>query len=147
MTRSTPFRMTMTTRRAFLGRLPLAAGLLTVLTGRTADLPPALAEVQRRMKANLKAIEQLKKAGKVGENNKGYLQARVKLTDKEAALVKQENADRKFVYEYLAKRAGVSVEEVQKARAAQIRKRSAPGLWLQDPDGHWYRKTKPAGES
>lgn len=137
-----------TSLRAFLGRLSLAAGLfLTLPAVGAADLPPTLQEVRDRMKANLRAIERLKKAGKVGENNKGYLEARTSLTPQEKALVKQENADRKFVYEYLARRAGVSVEEVQKARAAQIRKRSAPGLWLEDPEGRWYRKAKPAEDS
>jgi uncharacterized protein YdbL (DUF1318 family) len=111
--------------------------------------PPATAaetrtpdQVKKRMKANLPAIDKLKKAGRIGENNKGYLEARAKLTEKEKALIKTENADRKFVYQLLAKRAGSTLEKVQAIRAKQIRERSAPGLWLQAPDGHWYRKPK-----
>lgn len=135
-----------TSRRRFLGQLPLWAGLAAAVATRPADAPASLDEARERMKANLRAIEQLKTDGKVGENNKGYLEARASLTEKETALVKQENADRKFVYETLAQRAGVSLEEIQKARAEQIRRRSAPGLWLQAPDGRWYRKTEPASE-
>lgn len=135
-----------TSRRRFLGQLPLWAGLTAAVATRPADAPASLDEARERMKANLRAIEQLKTDGKVGENNKGYLEARSSLTEKETALVKQENADRKFVYETLAQRAGVSLEEIQKARAEQIRLRSAPGLWLQAPDGRWYRKTEPASE-
>ncbi len=133
-------------RRCLLRQLPLWAGLTAVVAARAAEAPPSLDAARERMKANLRAIEQLKTEGKVGENNKGYLEARASLTDKESALVKQENTDRKFVYEALAQRAGVSLEEIQKARAEQIRRRSAPGLWLQAPDGRWYRKTEPASE-
>jgi uncharacterized protein YdbL (DUF1318 family) len=100
-------------------------------------------QVKKRMKANLPAIDKLKKAGRIGENNKGYLEARAPLTEKEKALIKTENEDRKFVYQLLARRAGTTLEKVQTIRARQIRARSAPGLWLQAPDGHWYRKPKP----
>jgi len=122
------------------------AWLLIGVPAQAAGLPPTLGQIKKRMKTNLPAIEKLKKAGKVGETNRGYLKARVKLSPKEQALVKQENADRKFVYQYLAKRAGVPVEKVEKARAEQIRKRSAPGIWIQAPDGRWYQKTKPKGK-
>ena len=103
---------------------------------------PTPDQVKQRMKANLPAIAKLKKAGRVGENNKGYLVPRTKLDEKATALVKTENQDRKFVYRLLAKRAGVTLEKVQSIRAKQIRERSAAGLWLQVPDGRWYRKAQ-----
>lgn len=114
----------------------LTAGPTTAAEARTAD------QVKQRMKANLPAIDKLKKAGRVGENNKGYLEARTKLDEKQTQLLKTENQDRKFVYRLLARRAGTTLEKVQAIRAKQIRERSAPGLWLQAPDGRWYQKRK-----
>ncbi len=101
-------------------------------------------DIKKRMKANLPKIEVLKKEGKVGENNKGYLQAiDKKLSKKGVALIKVENKDRKQIYEYLARKAKTSVLKVIQARVGQIRKRSAPGLWLQDEKGKWFKKPKP----
>jgi uncharacterized protein YdbL (DUF1318 family) len=100
----------------------------------------SLDQVKASMKANLPAVDQLKKAGKVGENNKAYLEARTELTDKEKALVKTENKDRKAIYKALAERAKTTLVAVQKVRAKQIRERSAAGLWLEDVEGRWFRK-------
>jgi uncharacterized protein YdbL (DUF1318 family) len=95
------------------------------------------------MKKNLPALEKLKKSGTIGENNKGFLEARVKeFPEKEKALLEIENKDRKWVYEFLAKETKTEIKNIQAARAAQIRERSAAGLWLQSPEGEWYLKTK-----
>ena len=118
--------------------LPLV--LLTVDLSQAQSQSPA--KVKQRMKANLPAIEKLKKAEKVGETNQGFLKNRMKLTVKEDKLVKTENADRKFVYQLLARRAKTSIQKIQMVRAEQIRKRSAPGIWLQDPKGTWYKKKR-----
>ena len=96
--------------------------------------------IRKRMEANLPKIDALKKAAKVGETNKGYLEARVELDKSEKDLLKVENADRKSIYEVLAQRAKTSLEQIEKARADLIRKRSATGIWLQDAAGEWYRK-------
>lgn len=130
------------TRRTALRRLAAAvvACWLVGLQCTAAEGDEVLEEVKERMKRNLPKVEKLKKEGKVGENNRGYLHPLTKLTQEEEQLVKRENEDRKIVYTYLARQAGVSVEEVEKARAKQIRERSAPGIWLQAPDGKWYKK-------
>lgn len=116
----------------FLGSLFLSAA-----TDQVSTVP---ADVRARMKANLPAIDKLKEAGKIGENRRAYLEARAELTPAEKRLIKTENEDRRTVYRLLADRARATLESVETARAAQIRERSAPGLWLQDPDGRWYRK-------
>ena len=97
-------------------------------------------QVKARMKANLPAIDALKKTGQIGENNKGYLEPRAKLPEKETKLLKMENEDRKAVYQWLADRTRTPMEKVQALRAKQIRERSAPNLWLQATDGTWYQK-------
>jgi uncharacterized protein len=96
--------------------------------------------IRKRMEANLPRIDALKKAGKVGENNRAYLEARAPLEAADKELVKIENADRKAVYESLAQRAQASLEQIERTRAEQIRRRSTPGVWLQDAQGEWYRK-------
>jgi hypothetical protein len=96
--------------------------------------------IRKRMEANLPRIDSLKKAGKVGETNRGYLEARGSLDDSEKELVKTENADRKSVYETLAQRANASLDQIERARADLIRKRSTAGVWLQDVTGKWYQK-------
>jgi uncharacterized protein YdbL (DUF1318 family) len=125
--------------------------LILALAIGTVSLPaadsPAPDAVKKRMKANLPAIDKLKKQGKIGENNQAYLEPRVDLTDEEKALVKTENDDRKTVYQLLAERAKTSLEAMQKARAKQIRARSAAGVWLQQEDDEWYRKTTPPSET
>ena len=96
--------------------------------------------IRKRMEANLPKIDALKKAGKVGETNQGYLEARSPLESAEKELVTIENADRKSIYEVLAQRAKASLDQIERARADLIRKRSAAGVWLQDVNGEWYRK-------
>ena len=96
--------------------------------------------IRKRMETNLPKIDALKKAGKVGETNKGYLEARAPLDRTEKDLVKVENADRKSVYEVLAQRAKTTLDQIERARANLIRKRSVEGVWLQDLNGKWYRK-------
>ena len=97
-------------------------------------------QVKARMKANLPAIDALKKTGQIGENNKGYLEPRGTLSEDQTKLLKMENEDRKTVYQWLADRTKTPLEKVQALRAQQIRDRSASDLWLQAADGKWYQK-------
>jgi uncharacterized protein YdbL (DUF1318 family) len=101
------------------------------------DTPDA---IRKRMEANLPKIDALKKSGKVGETNRGYLEARGTLEDAQKELVKTENADRKSIYQTLAKRANATLEEIERTRAELIRRRSTAGVWLQDASGKWYQK-------
>jgi len=119
--------------------LALALGLFSSALSAT-DTPDPVA-VRERMRLNLPAVDKLKATGKIGENRRAYLEAREKLTEEEQRLIKTENADRKFIYQILADRANATLQSVEATRAAQIRQRSAPGLWLQDPAGRWYQKT------
>jgi uncharacterized protein len=117
--------------------LPLLLLLVTPLLA--AELRTAN-EVRKRMEAVLPALDELRKAGKVGETNKGYLEARVELNEAEKKLIGTENEDRKFIYRILAERAGTTLEIIEQARAEQIRNRSKAGVWLQSPTGQWYQK-------
>ncbi|MFP4157971.1 MAG: YdbL family protein, partial [Opitutales bacterium] len=99
-----------------------------------------LGEVKSGMKARQPAIEQLWAAGKIGENNQGFLEARADLSGEDSELVQAENTDRKVVYEAIARSTEATARQVGIQRAAQISKRAAQGLWLQDAEGKWYRK-------
>mgnify|MGYP005851676657 CR=1 FL=1 len=99
-----------------------------------------MGEVKSAMKARQPVIEALWADGKIGENNQGYIEARADLSGKEQELVGAENSDRKIVYQAIARSTQSTPKQVGVQRAAQISKRAAQGLWLQDAAGKWYRK-------
>jgi uncharacterized protein YdbL (DUF1318 family) len=84
-------------------------------------------------------LDQLKNDGFIGENNQGYVEFRIS-NDEYTELVEQENADRRVIYQRIAKRHGTDVEVVGRRRAVQIAKIAKKGHWLQDEEGRWYRK-------
>ena len=98
-----------------------------------------LSAIKARMDQRLDRIDQLKAGGAIGENNRGFVEVRDGGGDA-ASVVAAENADREAVYAAIAARAGSSAEQVGRARARQIAAGSAPGVWLQDESGNWYKK-------
>lgn len=108
-------------------------------------LLPASASAQgsnvgERMRERLPVIDALKVKGVVGENNLGYLSVITSVQGNDRDAVEGENADRAQVYENIASRTGVDSASVGRARAEQIARKSAAGVWLQDASGKWYRK-------
>ena len=99
-----------------------------------------LGAVKQRMDQRVAAIDALKQRGAIGENNRGYLEARGSLSGDESRLVPAENADRATVYAALARQTGSTADQVGRARAKYIAQNSTPGVWLQDETGRWYRK-------
>jgi len=96
---------------------------------------------QARIAERISEIDALKTAGLVGEDNKGYLAARGDLDNRQRQLMRDDNADRKIIYEAIASRVENSnAEAVGRQRARRIRESAAPGVWLQRPDGAWYQK-------
>ncbi len=86
-------------------------------------------------------IDAMKNQGLIGENNRGLLDVRSpNVNDKDRAIMQAENADRRNVYQKIAANVGSNVDIVGKRRAAQIAQNAAPGHWLQDAEGNWYRK-------
>lgn len=114
------------------------------MTGLTLTSAPAQAatpsEITARMKERLAEIDSLKLAEKLGENNNGLLEPRGSLAGDERKLVQAQNEDREALYEYIANQNNTSVSVVAKQRAVQIAKQSKPGIWLQKPNGEWYKK-------
>jgi uncharacterized protein YdbL (DUF1318 family) len=96
-------------------------------------------EIKARMAKRLPVINQLKAKGIVGENNQGYLQF-VGSKKEKADVVNAENADRKKVYEAIAKQQKTTAALVGKRRAAQIAQIAGKGEWIQSADGKWKKK-------
>jgi uncharacterized protein len=95
--------------------------------------------VRGRMEKRIPQIDALKTQGAIGENNRGFLEARVAGASADA-VVSAENADRAVVYAALGQKTGTSADEVARVRARQIAAHSAPGVWLQRENGEWYKK-------
>ncbi|MCF6156989.1 MAG: DUF1318 domain-containing protein [wastewater metagenome] len=96
-------------------------------------------DIKARMKERLPAIKELKAKGIVGENNKGYLEFIGDVKEGED-IVNDENNDRKEVYKAIAAQQGIPADIVSKRRAMQIADKAAPGEWLQNENGEWYKK-------
>ena len=97
-------------------------------------------DIKARMQERLPTIVQLKDAGIVGENNKGYLEFVPGVAPKDAGTVSAENSDREAVYSAIAKQQNTTPQLVGERRALQIRENASSGEWLQDPSGKWYKK-------
>lgn len=114
--------------------------LLAAVFGAPAFAQDDQAAIQERMKGRIAQVDELKLAGSVGENNKGFLEQRAALAPEKSALLQAENSDRRALYTILAGRLGLSVAVVGEQRAANLRERSASGVWLQGADGAWFKK-------
>lgn len=68
--------------------------------------------VEGALNARLPAIEALWSEGKIGENNQGYVEARAELSAKEQTLLHAENADRKAVYQAIARSTQLTPKQV-----------------------------------
>ena len=116
---------------------------LFIVVGLAALTPMATAQdlgtVRQQMEQRLPEIDQAKASGHVGENNQGLLTMRQE-SPEIGKLVAAENADRLTVYAAIARQTGATPAAVAQARARQIASQSAPGIWLQKPDGTWYQK-------
>ncbi len=97
------------------------------------------ASIKQRLLARVESVDALKLSGAVGENNKGFLEQRAVLTPEQTKTMNEENADRKALYTILASRLGLSVTVVGQGRAESIREKSAPGVWIQQPNGDWTK--------
>jgi uncharacterized protein len=124
-------------------KAPLFSVFFIALFSLLAPFQSALAVnpgISDRMRERLPVIDSLKTEGRIGENNLGFLAVRGVLNDKENGVVAAENDDRAEVYKMIGERTGNDPVSVGRARADQIAQRSAPGVWLQDQTGRWYRK-------
>ena len=125
----------MNTSRTFLALAALALAGGTV-TAHAQDMNA----VRQRMEQRLSSLDALKDKGLVGENNRGYLEARGALSPADSSAVAAENADRGVVYGAIARQTGSTSEQVGRARAQTLVEMSKAGVWVQRATGEWARK-------
>ena len=114
--------------------------LASVLFGLPARAADDLGAVKQRMEQRLANVVALKQTGRVGENNRGLLQALEPVSDAEKALVEAENRDRQTVYAAIAKKVGGTAEAAGALRARQIADSAPAGTKIQDAKGKWTTK-------
>lgn len=114
--------------------------VLAVFAGSFSARATDMEDLKKRMAARLPALNKLKTALVIGENNQALLAVRGEIAAKDLKIVEAENTDRKLVYKKIAAATGASIAKVQSRRAEQIAEKSQPGLWLQKADGSWYQK-------
>ena len=126
--------------------LSIAALTLAFAVPQVLSAADDAATIKKNMAERKPKIEVLKKAGTIGENNTGYLEAMkdAKLEDADKKLVEDENKDRKAVYAAIAKKEGSTVDHVGELRAKQIRTKANEGEFIQGEDGKWVKAPKPA---
>jgi uncharacterized protein YdbL (DUF1318 family) len=95
-------------------------------------------QLKKRLRERAAQIEKLKSDGVIGETDEGYVDF-VKGKGDGADVVDAENADRKTVYETIAKDTGESVDKVAKQAAQKRFDHAKPGEWLK-VEGKWKKK-------
>ena len=121
-------------------RMTQAVAAALVILGVTLARGGDLEQVKARMLARRPALAVLLAQAKAGEDNQGYLAARGAMTDAEQKLLKDENAERRQVYEEIAARTKAPVKQVGAKRAEAIAQKVKAGTWLQNAAGNWYQK-------
>lgn len=122
-------------------RTPTTFALLVVGLAAATWAGPTMAELQKRFEQRYPAILKLKATGVVGETHVGYLEIVKDGTAEAQALVTAENADRKQLYERIARDEATTPELVAARNAARNFRKARPGEFLKGPDGQWKQKT------
>lgn len=113
--------------------------LIGVVLMCTSSRAQDISTIKVQMEKRLPLIVELKSKGIVGEDKMGYLQFVGGKREKED-IVQAENQDRRKVYEAIAQKEGVTLEQVGQRRALQIANKARKGEWLQDQTGKWHQK-------
>lgn len=113
--------------------------LIGVVLMCTSSRAQDISAIKVQMEKRLPLIVELKSKGIVGEDKMGYLQFVGGKREKED-IVQAENQDRRKVYEAIAQKEGVTLEQVGQRRALQIANKTRKGEWLQDQTGKWHQK-------
>ena len=96
--------------------------------------------MQKRFEERFSQVRSLKAKGTVGETFGGYLDFVKHKDDSAASLVDDENADRKKLYELIAKKENTTVTKVAERNARRNFEKAKPGEYLKGEDGAWHKK-------
>jgi len=112
---------------------------------------PKIRALKKSIKERFSQLEPFFNGGNIGEGNDGFIHIReeegLSLKDKASLrkLVKEENNDRKALYQEVARALNISenqVKRIQEIFAKSWISKSNPGWWIQREDGEWIRKPK-----
>jgi len=118
---------------------PVAAPAAVPVPAAPSERVAAIKEKKPAMEARLGSINELKAQGIIGEDNKGFL-AFVGSSKEGEDIVKEENADRAYIYAAIAKKQGAAVDLVSSRRALRLADRAKAGEYVQDAKGVWVKK-------
>ena len=107
------------------------------------ELTPEIKKALQDRQTRYAQIQELKREGVIGENNKGYV-TDLKNSSEASSLTADENRDRRTIYENLAaqnKLGGNGLLEVQRAFAEVQKEKAGPGDMVQSASGTWKKKS------
>lgn len=106
------------------------------------DYPQSVKDAIERRKLRKDELTQWLEKGVFGENNKGKVEVRDPgMADKTAlAMMKEENADREMIYQYVADKNAASVASTAQVFSERIQKDAPKGTPIQTSDGRWTVK-------
>ncbi len=106
------------------------------------ELTPEIKKALQDRQTRYAQIQELKREGVIGENNKGYI-TDLQNSSAASSLTAAENRDRRTIYENLAsqnKLGGNGLLEVQRAFADVQSEKAGAGDMVQSSDGNWGKK-------
>ena len=84
-------------------------------------------------------LDAAKQRGLVGEQPSGYLGV-VKATPEVVQLVSDVNDKRRQAYERIARKNGISVDQVERLAGQKAIKKTQAGEYVKTPSGQWIKK-------
>jgi uncharacterized protein YdbL (DUF1318 family) len=105
------------------------------------EMTPSVNRALKGRQARYAELQTLKRAGAVGENNRGYVTSLG--GGSSGAVVSAENADREVIYRTLVDQNSLGangMREVEKAFAEVQAEKAAPGEMVQSAAGDWQAK-------
>lgn len=106
------------------------------------EMTPQVKTALDGRRARFDQLTALKAKGKIGENNKGYVEV-LSSGDGAEAVASAENTDRKMIYRTIVSQNGLPLEAlstVEKVFAQVQRDKAAAGDSIQDESGTWTKK-------
>lgn len=106
------------------------------------EMTPEIKAALEARRGRFEKLSALKAEGKIGENNRGYVEALAAGGDADE-VVRAENSDRSTIYNAIIEQNALSGDGrslVEKVFAQVQRDKAAPGDSIQDESGQWIKK-------
>ncbi len=107
------------------------------------QMTPAIQQAFKARHDRLQELQNLKKAGLIGEDNRGYV-AVLKKSATAEAIAAEENRDRQIIYRALVEQNQLGpegIDQVELAFAEVQREKASFGDFVQLPSGEWIKKS------